>query len=81
MFYKFEEELETIINKEKTMGIRELATLLIKEEGREEGREQTQATIITNLLEKSDHTFQEIAAFAGVPIDVVIEIRNSLLTK
>ena len=78
MFFKFEEGLDAIINKEKPMGIRELATELFKEVGREEGEKKAQTTVITNLLSKSSHSLQEIADFAGVSIDFVIEVQNSL---
>jgi len=79
---KFELELDTITAENKSMGIKELATLLIKESGREEGREEARSeartALVTNLLLKSNHTISEIADFADVTIDFVIELKNKL---
>jgi len=60
------------------MGIRELATQLIEERGIEIGMEKVHTTIVTNLLQKSNHSLQEIAEFADVPIDFVIQVKNNL---
>lgn len=78
IFFKFEEELDTITKKERTMGIRELGTQLIKEEGREEGIEIAKITLITNLLLKTNHSLQEIADLTDTSIDFVIEVKNNL---
>jgi hypothetical protein len=78
MFFKFEEELDAIITKERTMGIRELATQLIEERGIEIGMEKGQTTFVTNLLLKTDHSLQQIAELADVSIDFVIEVKNNL---
>src|SRR5258708_7339031 len=85
MFINFEREIATINNKERPMGITELATQLIEEHGIEigmkKGMEKERATvtaIVTNLLQKSNHSLQEIAEFANVSIDFVIGIKNQL---
>ena len=78
MFINFEREIAAFTNKEKPMGITELATQLIKEDGIEIGMQKTKVSMITNLLLKSDHSLAEIAGFAEVPIDFVIEVKNNL---
>ncbi len=74
MFPKFEEEIDDIIIKKRNMGIRELATLLIKESGREE----MGVSVITNLLQKTNHSIEEIADLVDMPVDFVIEVKNNL---
>jgi len=82
MFLKFEIELDTLNNKINTMGIRELVTQLIEERGieigMEKGQEKAKATMITNLLLKTDLSLQQIAELAEVSIDFVIEVKNNL---
>lgn len=74
MFINFEREIATINNNERSMGIKELATQLIEEHV----KEKEKASFVTNLLVKSNHSLQEIAEFANVPIDFVIGIKNKL---
>ena len=47
-----------------------------REEGREEGREE----IIANTLSKG-YTPEQIADFIGIPLEEVLKIQESLLTK
>lgn len=83
---KFEQEIDVITNKKRTMGIKELVLQLAREEGLEQGREQgleqgwkkAKASIVANLLQKSNHSLQEIAEFAEVSIDFVLEVKNKL---
>lgn len=74
IFTKFEGEIDIITTKNKSMGIRELATLLIKEEGKVEN----QTTTVTNMLLRSNLSLAEMADFAGVSVDFVIERKNNL---
>jgi hypothetical protein len=82
IYPKFEEEFDKITAKVRTMGIRELATLLIEakgiEKGREEGMMTTKTTMVTNMLLKTNLSLSEIADIADVSIDFVIEVKNSL---
>ena len=39
-------------------------------------KEDAQATVIKNLLTKTDHSIQEIADLAEVSVDFVIAIKN-----
>lgn len=82
---KFEREISTFSNKDKPMGITELATKLIEEHGIEIGMKKgmekeraTVAAIVTNLLLKSNHSLQEIAELANVSIDFIIDVKNQL---
>ncbi|MHA4811728.1 RpnC/YadD family protein [Flavitalea flava] len=79
LFIKFEEEIEVITNKKRTMGIKELVLQLAKEEGLEQGREQMKVSLVKNLLQKSNHSLQEIADFAEVSVDFIIEVKNNLI--
>jgi predicted transposase YdaD len=74
MFFKFEEGIDNINSKKRNMGVRELVTLLLKEEGKEE----KEVSVITNLLQKTNHSIQEIAELVDVPVDSVIEVQNKL---
>ena len=74
MFINFKREIAAFTNKQKPMGITELTTQLIKEDAREEAK----TSFVTNLLQKSTHSLQEIAEFANVSIDFVIGIKNKL---
>ena len=74
MFINFEKGIAAFNNKERPMGIKELATQLIEQNG----REKEKASFVSNLLLKSNHSLQEIAEFANVSIDFVIDIKNKL---
>ena len=74
MFFKFEEGIDNINSKKRNMGVRELVTLLLKEEGKEE----KEVSVITNLLQKTNHSIQEIAELVDVPVDSVIEVQSKL---
>lgn len=75
---KFEKEIDTITKKEHTMTTREIALMLYREQFEIDGHEKAQATIVKNLLEKSNHSAEEIADLCEVPIDFVIGIKNDL---
>ena len=72
LFLKFEEGIEEITPKNRTMGIRELAIQLITEHT----TEKVQTAVVKNLLNKTNHSLQEIADLAGVSIDFVIKVKN-----
>lgn len=78
MFINFERETAAFNNKERPMGIKELATQLIEQNGIEIGREKEKASIVSNLLLKTNHSLQEIAEFANTSIDFVIDVKNKL---
>jgi hypothetical protein len=75
---KFEEEIDIITAKNKTMGIRELATQLIEERGIEKGEMKAKTATVTNMLLRSNLSLSEIADFASVSVDFVIEVKNGL---
>jgi hypothetical protein len=90
MYANFEREIDTLINKEKSMGITELSTMLIEEHGREMGREEgkvegmekgmekAKSSMVSNLLLKTNYSLQEIADFADASVDFVIGVKNKL---
>ena len=74
IYPKFEEEFDKITAKVRTMGIRELATLLIEEKG----KVKAQTATVTNMLLKTNLSLSEIADIAEVSVDFVIEVKNNL---
>ncbi|SDC47693.1 RpnC/YadD family protein [Niabella drilacis] len=82
---KFDEEIDSITQKSRHMGIvemiRERETQEILQKGRTEGKLQGKIEIVGNLLTANQFTEDEIAAFAGVPVDFVLEVRNTLKNK
>ena len=74
IYPKFVEQIEQITAKVKTMGITELATLLIEEKG----KVKAQTATVTNMLMKTNLSLSEIADIAEVSVDFVIEVKNNL---
>lgn len=67
---KFEKEVNVISKKPEHMGIIEQVIQMEKE--------AKDSKFVKNLLEKTNHSIQEIAELAEVSVDFVIELKNSL---
>ena len=74
---KFDETVDKLDNKTHTMGIIEQ----VQQMKIEEGIEKTKMLFIKNLLQNSNHTLQEIAAFAEVSVDFVLGMKKQLESK
>jgi hypothetical protein len=77
-FLKFEDRIDTLIEKKRPMGIKEAIMQECRYQGIEEGKEEAKSTFVTNLLLKSNFSIGEIAEFVEVSVDFVIGIKNNL---
>ena len=87
---KFEKEIEKITQNQKTMGIREQVLDMAKKEGLKEGRQEGKvegkaegieagkAEVVKNLLDANRFTVIEIANFASVSEDFVLQVKKAL---
>ena len=70
---KFENEIEALTNKQRTMGIREQVLEMAKMEGLAEGK----AEVVKNVLLSNRFTIAEIANFASVSEAFVTEVKKT----
>jgi DNA-dependent RNA polymerase auxiliary subunit epsilon len=70
MLLKFDEEIDNFHQKKATMTVREIAQQLYDE--------MTILKITSNLLNKTNHPIEEIAALVGMPVEYVLEVKDHL---
>ena len=78
---KFDNELDKLDYKTRTMGIFEQIAQIEKEEAREEATEKSKAAFVKKLLQKTVHSVEDIADLAEVSVDFVQKIREQLNLK
>ncbi|MDZ7896795.1 MAG: hypothetical protein U5N85_02045 [Arcicella sp.] len=86
LIIKFDDELDIITNRSNTMGLKEFVLdrerRMARKEGKLEGREEVEQeknSIFTkNLISQTDFASEKIALLAGVEVEYVKKIRNSL---
>lgn len=78
---KFDNELDKLDYKIRTMGIFEQIAQVEKEEAREEAIEKSKAAFVKKLLQKTIHSVEEIADLAEVSVDFVLKVKNQLEQK
>lgn len=78
---KFDEEIDSITQKSRHMGIVEMIKEREVQEILQKGRDEGKAEIVGNLLVVNQFTDIEIATFAGVSEDFVRQVRNTLKKK
>lgn len=71
---KFDKEIEKLTEKRKSMGIRELVLDLARKEGLEQGKIE----FVKNLLSAERFTVAEIANFANVKENFVLDVQKTL---
>ncbi|TDE11628.1 hypothetical protein [Dyadobacter psychrotolerans] len=71
---KFDNEIEVLTSKQRTMGIREQVLEMAKMEGLAEGKTE----VVKNLLTSNRFTIAEISNFAGVSEVFVAEVKKAL---
>lgn len=70
MLLKFDEEIDTFNNKKKIVGVIEIAEELRKQ--------RLQLKFTSNLLQKTNHSIEEIAELVDEPVDYVLEVKEYL---
>ena len=71
---KFDEQIDVLNNKMKTMGIREQILYIAKEEA----TIKNQRAFVKNLLQENIFTVEKIAQLANVSVDFVLKIQKQL---
>lgn len=78
----FKDRFDLITGKKDTMDIFERVAELRAEEalerGRAEGQQESNRTVVKNLLEESDFSLEKIATIVNVPVDFVKQIKREL---
>jgi len=78
MFTKFDQQIASLTERSKTMGIEEFLLDQAKREGREQERSAKDTDFTRNLLSSTDFSVERIAQLVGVSADFVLKVKNEL---
>ena len=74
---KFESIIDELTETWKAMSLREMVLDVVKKEGREEGIEKGKIEVVQNLLKAERFTIAEIANFANVTEEFVLNVKKT----